>query len=217
MEKLSEFEKDSLGELINIAMGKAADNLNQLTGGCVTLSVPNVVLLSIEEYKEKVLEAQKGNNSKDLISVSEKFSGNFSGNAVLIFHFENSLNLVRSLLQDFDGMDSDDFSDMEEEVLTEVGNILLNCCVATFANASNTQLETSIPKFNKGSVDYIVDKQIEFNEESQLILFAEIGFSVESQEISGHMVLTLTLPILRSILEDFYAANGIDYYEKKAV
>lgn len=215
MDNLSEFEKDSIGELINIAMGAAADNLNQLTGCDVQLTVPKVDLLSLKEYKEKIL-SKEVTDKTDLISVSEEFTGHFSGNAVLIFHFENSLNLVKSLLQDFDDLDVNDFTDMEEEVLTEVGNILLNSCIATFANASNTQLETNIPKFSKGNIHYIIDEQRIFDQETQLILLAEIGFFVETQEISGHMVLTLTLPILRSILEDFYKASGIEYYSNAA-
>ena len=204
MEQLTEFEKDSLGELINMAMGSAAGKLQELSGNEVNMSVPHIKLIEITDYKKLL---QDENNGKDLISVSEAFNGSFKGNAVLIFHFEKSLNLVKNLVPDLE-IDGE-FNDLEEEVLTEVGNILLNSCISTFANVLNKEFNTDIPKFNRGNLDNIIEGQLSIDGEFHAILLAEIDFTVESKEISGHMALTLTLPVLRSLLSDLFEATGV--------
>lgn len=203
MNKLDSFEKDALGELINIAMGSAAEKLSELSGNEVHMSVPSVELVTVEKYKK----VMRDGDSENLISVSEKFTGGFSGNAGLIFYFNKSINLIKSLMPDI--VHEDEFTDLEEEVLTEVGNILLNSCISTFANILKKEFHTDIPRFNKGTVEDILNIQHGVDSTNYYILLAEVEFFVQSKEISGHVGLTLTLPVLRSLLDELYLASGI--------
>jgi chemotaxis protein CheC len=45
---LTELERDALGEIANIAMGRAANSIRQMVGHQVLLSVPSVEILSKE-------------------------------------------------------------------------------------------------------------------------------------------------------------------------
>ena len=204
MTTLDNNQSDAIGELINMAMGNAAARLQELTGNEVNMSVPSVKLISLEEYHQALgIEVDNDN----LISVSEEFSGSFSGKAVLMFYFENSVNLIKGLMP---GMAyENDLNEMEEEVLLEVGNILINSCISVFANMLNKELITSLPSYNKGTIQNILSESIDPDDEMKILL-AEIDFKVESQEISGHMALNLTLPVLESILKDLYATLGLE-------
>ncbi|HIF52080.1 MAG TPA: hypothetical protein EYQ42_11245 [Thiotrichaceae bacterium] len=203
MGQLNEFEKDSIGELLNIAMGMAASQLSEIAGNEVDMTVPSVDLITCSEYK-KIL----GNYARDnLIGVSEEFSGGFSGEAALIFFLDKSMDLVRSMLGNLDY--EDHFTDMEEEVLTEIGNILLNSCIAAFSNVLKKELHTELPQFNKGSLENILPSLDDGNDEETYILLAKIGFSVQQQEISSHLALTLTLYALRSLINELNLAFNI--------
>ncbi len=205
MEQLDDFDIDSLNELINMAMGSAAAKLHELSGNEVKMSVPNVKLISLDEYKENLER-----DSDELISVTESFGGDFNGNAVLLFHFNKSRNLIRGLIPDFN--EDDSFTNLEEEVITEIGNILLNSCISTFANVLKREFTTSIPKFNKGSTNHIMgilSDNLESGEDELKIILAEVEFYVEAKEVSGHMALTVSLPVLKTLLNELYAAVNI--------
>jgi chemotaxis protein CheC len=51
---LPELERDALGEIANIAMGRAANSIRQMVGHQVLLSVPAVEILSTEAAAQVV-------------------------------------------------------------------------------------------------------------------------------------------------------------------
>lgn len=206
MKELTAFEKDSLGELLNIAMGMAASSLSEISGNEVEMTIPDVELVPWSEYKKSMGEDIDDN----LISVSEAFSGGFSGEAVLIFFIDKSMDLVRSIIGDLDY--KGEFADMEEEVLTEIGNILLNSCIAAFSSTLMKEFQTELPKFNKGPLEDLlpgVSDGHDLNGGEKFILLAQIGFSVQKKEIKGHLALTLTLSAVRSLISELNTACSI--------
>lgn len=206
MKDLTPFEKDALGELLNIAMGMTASSLSEISGNEVSMTIPNVELVPWSKYKETM-----GDNTDDnLISVSEAFSGGFSGEAVLIFFVDKSMDLVRSMIGDLDY--KDEFTDMEEEVLTEIGNILLNSCIAAFSNTLMKEFQTELPKFNRGPLEKLlpgINSDNDANSNEKFILLAQIGFSVQDKEIKGQLALILTLSAVRSLIDELNMACSI--------
>ena len=91
---LSEFERDALGEISNIAMARAANSLRQMVEHEVLLSVPSVEIVSPEAATQIVRKPDNPN----LVAVRQDFSGAFSGRALLIFPETNSLELVRAVV-----------------------------------------------------------------------------------------------------------------------
>lgn len=202
MKELTLYEKDALGELLNIAMGMAASKLSEISGNEVEMTIPDVELVPWSQYKKTMGEDIDDN----LISVSEGFTGGFSGEAVLIFFIDKSIDLVRSIVGDLDY--KDEFTDMEEEVLTEIGNILLNSCIAAFSSTLMKEFQTELPKFNKGPLEKLLPgiNTNDINADEKLILLAQIGFSVQKKEIKGHLALTLTLSAVRSLINELNMA-----------
>ncbi len=145
MTDFNELEQDVLKESFNIGAGLAADSLSSMVGEEVEISIPDLQILSkraaIDLLKESILP-----NSR---LIQQKFQSTsakspISGYAYLFFPEANSRALVHTLT----GMtpSSEDFSATEKEVLNEVGNIILNACLGSFANILEDEFDCAIPE-----------------------------------------------------------------------
>jgi chemotaxis protein CheC len=193
---LTDLERDALGELANIAMGRAASSLGQMIQLEVRLSVPSVHILTPEAAIEMV--AKPGN--PNLVAVRQDFSGAFSGRALLIFPEANSLELVRVVVGR--QLPLEDIVDLEDEALAETGNIILNSWIATIANLLKHSLRISLPMVLRGD-----SRQMFKGDESQsLVLFLHIRFEISNKEIRGYVALLMdisSLDELRMLIADF--------------
>jgi chemotaxis protein CheC len=194
---LTDFERDALGELSNIAMARAANSLRQMVEHEVLLSVPAVEILSQEAATQLVSKPDNPN----LVAVRQDFSGAFSGRALLIFPETNSLELVRAVVGR--QLSLEDIVDLEDEALAETGNIILNSWVATIANLLKRALKMSLPVVVRGD-----SRRMFENVEAQksLILFLHIKFEISKKEIGGYVALLMDIPSideLRALIADF--------------
>src|SRR6202012_4643129 len=121
-------QKDALTELINIGYGRAAGSLSELTGYRIALEGPQGAIHDIAEIAP-ALERMLGSS---IASGNQVFSGPVSGNALLLLDQASALELIR-LLSDARsspvGFDSN-----SREIMTEIGNIVLNACLGVFGN-----------------------------------------------------------------------------------
>jgi chemotaxis protein CheC len=194
---LTDFERDALGELSNIAMARAANSLRQMVEHEVLLSVPAVEILSQKAATQLVSKPDNPN----LVAVRQDFSGAFSGRALLIFPETNSLELVRAVVGR--QLPLEDIVDLEDEALAETGNIILNSWVATIANLLKRALKMSLPVVVRGD-----SRRMFENVEAQksLILFLHIKFEISKKEIGGYVALLMDIPSideLRGLIADF--------------
>ena len=126
--QLTEVQRDALVELLNIGFGRAGASLSRLTNQRVLLEVPHVAVHPILE-----LEAHLSSVIKDEVaSIHQAFSGPVGGDALLILDPVAAASLKELLTNEPALPLVLDAS--SREVLTEVGNILLNACLGTFGN-----------------------------------------------------------------------------------
>ena len=136
--ELTTSQNDALTELINIGYARAAAALSDLTGHRISLEVPEVAVHLIPEITEKLQRVIKG----EVASVNQVFSGPISGNAVLLLDREAAV-LLNRLLTDRPEMTG--FDGAAREVITEVGNIVLNACLGAFGNLLKVQVSFTVP------------------------------------------------------------------------
>jgi chemotaxis protein CheC len=141
---LTKLERDALGEIANIAMARAAVGIRQMVGHQVLLSVPAVEILS----KEAAAQIVGTPDNRILVAVRQDFTGAFSGRALLIFPETSSLELMRAVVGRF--LSLKDIIDRQDESLAEIGNVILNCWVATIANLLKRSLPMSLPVVVRG-------------------------------------------------------------------
>jgi chemotaxis protein CheC len=160
-------------------------------GEQVLLSVPSVVVVSRTQAAALVA----GKRSNLLIAVRQAFEGDVSGRALLIFPETNSLELVRAVVGDH--LSLEDILELEHEALAEIGNILLNSCVATVANMLKRKLVMSLPEILRGGGADFFDLSTSADEDA--VLFVHINFSLTGHEVSGYVAMVMDFPSLTSL------------------
>lgn len=190
--QLEDLERDALTELVNIGVSRAASGLRQMVGRQVLLSVPSVEVVSRTAAAALIRERETG----PLIAVRQDFHGAFEGQALLIFPEQNSIELVRSVTGD--ELEPEQLSEMEDEALTETGNIVLNSCLATMANMLARPLEMSLPRVFRGGSDSLFVLGDDAGEEG-VVLFLYINFSISERDIRGYIAMLMDLPSLQAL------------------
>lgn len=144
-------QTDALTELINIGYGRAAAALSDLTGHRITLEVPNVSMHEIGEIAPMLTDLVHG----EVASVNQVFSGPIAGNALLLLDEQAALMLSR-LLTDEGVAYGDRIDTGAREIITEIGNILLNACLGVFGNILNVHVSFAVPRLQVESVERVL-------------------------------------------------------------
>jgi len=190
---LDDLELDALTELVNIGVSRAAASLGTMVGEQVLLSVPSVLLVSRSRAADLISQSR----SELLVAVRQAFDGDVSGRALLIFPEKNSLELVRAVAgQD---LSLEDILELEHEALAEIGNIILNACMATVANLLRRNLTMSLPEIVRGTGGGLFDLAVSMADD--VVLFVHINFSLKGHQIVGYVAMVMDFASLSSLKE----------------
>lgn len=192
--ELNESQRDALTELINIGYARAAGALSELTGYRIRLEVPQVAIQTVPEIMGLLHEVIKG----DVASVSQVFSGPIAGNALLLLD-ERAALLLTELLTGED-LPSRRMDSSVREVMTEVGNILLNACLGVFGNLLQVHVTFSVPRMNVDSVGGILDSITVMDKELRYALMVHTRFHVRSSNVTGYLVIILGVTSLDRLM-----------------
>lgn len=180
--KLTALQLDALAEIFNHGVGQAALALSELAGEEVQLSAPKVEELS----RSQITSRLNGQGADRICAVRQGFSGDINTEALLMFPVDQSLQLVQLMV-------GDDFplaqlSEMEQESLAEIGNILLNSVVSSVADMLDIQFEGTLPHVELGQVSDVLHGSDSLED---LILSLQINFKIASRQIQGYLVFLL--------------------------
>ncbi len=200
---LTDIQLDSLTEIINIGMGQAADSLSKMLNEEIDLSVPEILFLKqnqAAEYLDK-------NARRNFSGVAQQFDGLINGDAFLLFPEEKSLDLVRLLLKDTTPLE--DITEMEQEALCEIGNIILNAGLSSLSNFLKTELGGTIPIYQYGDGNKILSTSTSIESKSSNILFIQVDFGIKKNDLNGYIVFILTVDSIQIL------TRAIDLHIKK--
>ena len=183
---LDDFYVDAVAEVLNVGMGSAAAALSEMINDEVNLSVPGVEFVSRLEATHII-----GNKAKTNVSgVHQNFQGAFGGDAMLLFPEEQSLELVRAVLQQ-DDMALQDLTDMEQEAMTEIGNVILNACLCSMADMFGKEMLGDIPEFVQGSLAQVFSAEGGLEQTEAIVLLLNMDFSVDTKSIQGYVTFLM--------------------------
>ncbi|HXD21030.1 MAG TPA: hypothetical protein VN654_28660 [Vicinamibacterales bacterium] len=192
--QLSAAQHDALVELLNIGFGRAGASLSSLTGHRVLLEVPHVAIHPIDQLNDTLDQFVKG----EVASVHQEFGGPVGGDAMLILDPVAARTLKELLTNEPALPLALDAS--AREVLTEVGNILLNACLGTFGNLLKVPLSFSVPDIDIASIRAVVDRMIGTGDSFRYALVVTAGFRLREAEVTGYVVIVLTVQSLTRLL-----------------
>ncbi|HID88639.1 MAG TPA: chemotaxis protein CheC [Anaerolineae bacterium] len=194
--KLNETQHDALTELINIAFGRTAAALSDLTHRRILIERPEVVVCPIAQVEEVL----QGRVSERLVTVHQIFSGALSGTAVLAFDEEGARGLVNLLVGE--GTPFPDLDISSQEVLMEVGNILLSTCLGILGNLLEVRLSFSIPRIHLSDLTAMLDSlSIQNEKRLHYAIIAYATFRVRGEAVTGVILITLGVPDLDRLLK----------------
>ena len=192
--ELTTTQQDALIELLNIGFGRAAASLSELTGHRVLLEVPQVSVHPIGELAltlRPVLEDQ-------VASVHQIFSGPVGGDALLILN-HTAAGMLKELLTNEPPLPLP-IDASAREVLTEVGNILLNACLGTFGNILQVQVSFSVPHLNLDTLHEVMKSLLVNREGLRYALVVHAGFKLRDAEVKGYLVIVLSVSSLDRLI-----------------
>ena len=197
--QLTERQNDALTELINIAFSRTAASLSELTGHRVMLDVPEVEIYPVSELSSRL----SGFLPAELASVHQVFTGTLTGDALLLLNYDGAL-LLTSLLTD-EAVVSHRLNESAREVLTEVGNILLNACLGVFGNLLEVRVSFSVPRLHLETLGSLVRSLIIDKEELRYALVIYTAFHLRDSAISGYLVIALSVVSLDRLIQEVEA------------
>ena len=201
---LTEQQTDALTELINIAFARTGAALSDLTGHRVLLEPPTVALHLTSELHQRLAGFLPG----EIAWIHQVFEGPVAGDALLLLNYEGAVQLTE-LLTDDSG--SHRLDESAREVLTEVGNILLNACLGVFGNVLDVHVGFSVPRLRLDNVDQLIQWINSGRGETRYALVIFTKFQVRDSHVNGYMVLVLNMAAfdrLVSEIDNWASENG---------
>lgn len=194
--ELTVAQQDSLTELINIGYGRAAAALSDLTGYRITLEVPHVAMHEIHEITPMLSKVVQG----EVASVNQVFSGPVAGNALLLLD-EPAASMLSGLLADVENPGRA-LDTTGREIITEVGNIVLNACLGVFGNLLRIQVTFAVPRLRVEAVESILQSITVGEEELRYALMIHTRFYLSAGNVSGYLVIILGITSLDRLLSE---------------
>ena len=192
--QLTTTQQDALIELLNIGFGRAAASLSQLTGHRVLLEVTQVTIHPIDEVSESLERMIR----TDVASVHQIFSGPVAGDALLILD-QVGASMLKELLTNEPALPLD-IDASAREVLTEIGNILLNACLGTFGNLLHVQVSFSVPHLTLESLEGVVGSITVNREGLRYALIVHAGFRLKNSSLTGYLVIVLSVASIERLI-----------------
>ena len=192
--ELTQLQQDALIELLNIGFGRAAASLSQLTGHRVLLEVPQVSVHPVEELNKALRPVL----SDEVASVHQIFSGPVAGDALLVLD-HTAAGMLKELLTNEPPLPLP-LDASAREVLTEVGNILLNACLGTFGNILQVQVSFSVPHLNLDTLHDVMRSLLVNREGLRYALVVHAGFKLRDAEVRGYLVIVLSVASLDRLI-----------------
>lgn len=194
--KLTERQNDALSELINIAFARTGAALSELTGHRVLLDPPEVAVYRTEELRPALAKFVPG----DVASIHQVFAGPVAGDALLLLNYDGAVHLTELLTEGH--KPSSYLDESAREVLTEVGNILLNACLGMFGNLLNVHVTFSVPRLHLETLDDLIDSTTSDKTEMHYALVVYTGFQIRDSSVKGFLVIVLSVDSLDRLIQE---------------
>jgi len=193
---LTERQRDAVSELINIAFSRTGAALSELTGQRVILNAPEVSVHPTMELPGALAKFMPG----EVASIHQVFGGPVAGDALLLLNHDGAVQLTDLLT---DGhTPSHRLDESAREVLTEVGNILLNACLGMFGNLLDVHVSFSVPRLHMETLDELLVSISTAAGEPRYALVVYTAFQIRDSAVRGFLVMVLSVTSLDRLIQE---------------
>jgi chemotaxis protein CheC len=196
---LTPLQHDAITELINIAFSRSAASLSDLTGSRVDLEVPEVSVHSLSTIANSLSRFVQG----EVATVHQVFTGPVAGDAFLLLNFDGAVQLVDLLTNG--EVATKGLGASAREVVTEIGNIVMNACLGVFGNLLHVRFSFSVPRLSLDDLSAMVNSLVVDDNSMQHALVVGARFRLRKGEVTGCLVLVLGIASFELFLKEVEA------------
>ena len=187
---------DAFREISSIATGNAATSLSAMLDRKVDITVPNIMVETLEKIPELL-----GGAEKIMTTVYFTVSGQVSGSILLLFSSSESLRLVNILtgqkVDQIEGLD-----EMGISALKELGNIVIGSYVRVLAERLKMLIGYSVPGFTYDMMGAILDESLaRLSLETKDAVVVESEFIVRDKIYRGHLAFILAPKAVNDVIK----------------
>ncbi len=177
-------QKELLERILKLSTDSSAVALSEMMEKSIFLKAPRLDVVSLDSITNIAGGAESGAISACLI-----FSGEISGNMLLVFPGQSAFKLINEILRQ-DNTDSEELDEMAVSVLGEVGNLVSSYFLSTLSDHTGMDLRPSSPMVVQDMVGAIVSSAILMLERApEEILYIETEIADENSKIEGYLML----------------------------
>ncbi len=111
-----------------------------------------------------------------------------------MFPEDKSLELVRLMVGE--SIPLEQLTEMEQEAMSEIGNIILNSCMGTMADILSTEMQGSLPEYHIGTSEQLL---VLLSREADVVLILRIDFILEKLRIDGHVAFVMNALAMENV------------------
>ena len=202
---LSNLERDALKECVNIGAGHAATVLSGLTQEKVSILVPKLELVPVEDVPSTV-----GNPDEVMSAVVMKMGGDVSGTILLMFPTQSALLLSSILLKTSQPKEA--MGEDENSALREAGNILSGHALNALSQFLGFRLLQSVPEASSDMVGAMMNEILVhfLHEKHENVLVLSVSFKIGGREITGSLFFLFDPASTKVILDSLRKKLSVD-------
>lgn len=131
---------DALREMANIGAGHAATALSQMVNARIMVDIPEIKVVRLEDVGELI-----GQPDEIVSAVIMQLLGDVTGRTVQIFPWRTAVELTSVLLRRQGSDRPEEFGELEQSALREIGNILVGAYINALSEMMGLMLIMSPP------------------------------------------------------------------------
>jgi chemotaxis protein CheC len=202
--QINDFYRDALQELGNIGAGNAATALSQLVGRTINMSVPEVMIIPIEQVPDIV-----GGNDQIVAGIYLEVFGDLPSKILVTFPHAKLMILTDLLIGQTLGSTAL-MSEMKMSALKELGTILAGAYLNALAKFLDLRLIPSVPALAIDIMPAILQTiLVEISQTAQYALMLRTEIIETETKITGNFFLIPEPGALDTIVRSIQKAAGV--------
>lgn len=177
---------DALREVANIGAGHAATALSQMVNTRIMVDIPEIRIVKLEDVGELI-----GRPDEIVSAVMMQLLGDVTGRTVQIFPWKTAVQLTSTLLRRERVARPEDFGELEQSALREVGNILVGAYINALSELMGLMLIMSPPAITIDTAQAVLTTSyLNFGEPHDYVFAVNTRLGMDSNtELGAHFLL----------------------------
>ena len=202
---LTDIQKDALREIGNIGAAHAATALSSMLKETIMIDVTSSHIIGVED-----MQSLFGKPSDKVAGIFMQVSGSGTHNLLMLFPFENTLQLVDMFFNRSLGTSSK-LSSKDESAICEIGNV----CACAYLNALSTLLDITLFPTPPGLAVDMLGAVLEFpileiGMRADFVIIIQTEFIQNTNRFNGYFLFMPDDDVQKAIMKKFKADDRRD-------